>query len=62
MALVLSRKQGQAIKLDGEAVIEIGSISGGAVKVRIIAPDHTRILRAEVEDRHASEDSSPEGK
>nr|AKH48332.1 hypothetical protein [uncultured marine virus] len=48
MALVLTRKKGQAIAI-GDAVVTIGEVSrGGLVRVLIDAPRETRILRTEL--------------
>ncbi len=46
--LVLSRKQGEQIKIgDGITVVVLG-VRGGVVKLGIDAPEHLRILRGEL--------------
>ena len=66
MALVLTRKRGQSIKVDGEAVFTIARAAKGVVKVIVEAPSGTRIIRAELEDRNNEEsktkDSTSSGK
>jgi len=49
--LVLSRKVGEAIYIDGHVKIEIVQVSGRRVKVGIEAPDEVRILRSELTER-----------
>lgn len=46
--LTVTRKQGQAIDIDGPALIRIKRIVGNTAKVQIVAPGSTRILRAEL--------------
>lgn len=48
MSLVLGRKEGESIDVDGPARFVVESISGNRVKVRIVAPDSTRVLRTEI--------------
>lgn len=46
--LVLSRHEGETIKVGGDIVIRIVRIGGGRVRVGIEAPRSTRILRGEL--------------
>lgn len=46
--LVLSRKQGQAIRFDGPAEVELGECSRGRARLVIRAPHSTRVLRREL--------------
>jgi carbon storage regulator len=49
--LVLSRKVGEAIVIDGGIRIRIASIQGKSVRVAIEAPRSTRVDRQEVYER-----------
>jgi carbon storage regulator CsrA len=46
--LMLSRKRGQRIYVDGPCVIEIDDILGNRVKLAVIADREVRILRGEL--------------
>lgn len=46
--LVLSRKAGEALNINGEVEIKIVEISSDKVKIGINAPDNVRILRSEL--------------
>ena len=46
--LVLSRKVGEAIQIDGQIRVTIVKINGNTVKVGIDAPDEVRIVRSEL--------------
>lgn len=49
--LVLSRKIGEAIVIDGGIVIRVADAHGGRVRLAIDAPRATRVDREEVRDR-----------
>jgi carbon storage regulator len=49
--LVLSRKTGEELVIDGEIRVRVLRIAGGKVRIGIEAPDHCRIVRAELEKR-----------
>jgi carbon storage regulator len=55
--LVLTRKTGQEIVIDGEIRITVTSIGDGRVKLGISAPSHVKVDRAEVAARIAAEDA-----
>ncbi len=46
--LVLSRKQGEQIKIGQGITVTVLGVRGGVVKVGIDAPPHLRILRGEL--------------
>jgi carbon storage regulator len=48
--LVLSRKVGESIVIDGDIVISVSSVQGGRVKLCIDAPRDKRISRGELEE------------
>ena len=48
MMLVLSRKEGEQIVLDGDIVVEVLHIGKQRVRLGIAAPATTRILRKEI--------------
>ena len=52
--LVLTRKSGQAIYVDGPAMIRV-TVVGNTAKLVIDAPGDTLVLREEVLDRAAKE-------
>jgi carbon storage regulator len=59
--LVLSRKAGESIQIDGQIKITIVTVSGNRVKVGIEAPEEVQILRSELRDsRENTEDSDVE--
>ncbi len=49
--LVLSRKVGESIVIDGDIVISVSSVQGGRVKLCIDAPRDKRISRGELEEQ-----------
>ncbi len=48
--LVLSRKVGESIVIDGDIVISVSSVQGGRVKLCIDAPREKRISRGELDE------------
>jgi carbon storage regulator len=48
--LVLSRKVGESIVIDGDIVISVSSVQGGRVKLCIDAPRDKRISRGELDE------------
>ena len=55
--LVLTRKAGQEIVIDGEIRVTVTSIGDGRVKIGITAPAHVKVDRAEVAARIAAEEA-----
>ena len=65
MALVLSRKVGQSIVVDGPCTIKVAHLKGGRVTLALEAESTTRILRGELasdatEDPQSQADRSPD--
>jgi carbon storage regulator len=52
--LVLSRKVGEAIVIEGGIRIRVAEVQGGRVRLAIEAPRTTRVDRAEVHERVAA--------
>jgi carbon storage regulator CsrA len=48
--LVLSRKIGETIVIDGNIQVTVSAVQGGRVKLCIEAPRECRVLRGEVAD------------
>ena len=46
--LVLTRKAGETILIDGDIEITVVSIRGDKVRIGINAPEETRVLRGEL--------------
>lgn len=46
--LILSRKPGEALDINGEIEIKIVEVNGDKVKIGIKAPDDVKILRSEL--------------
>lgn len=46
--LVLTRRVGEKIVIDGGIVIEVLAVHGNTLKIGITAPDHIKILRGEL--------------
>ena len=57
--LVLSRKVGEAIVIDGGIRIRIAEVQGGRVRLAIEAPRSTRVDREEVHERVAAAGFQP---
>jgi len=57
--LVLSRKIGEAIVIDGGIVVRVAEIHGGRVRLAIEAPRSVRIDREEIHERVAASDFQP---
>ena len=49
--LVLSRKVGESIVIDGDIVISVSLVQGGRVKLCIDAPREKRVARGELEEQ-----------
>lgn len=47
--LVISRKRGESLRIDGEIRLTILRVEGGRVRVGIEAPSHVGIVRDELE-------------
>jgi carbon storage regulator len=54
--LVLTRRVGEEIVIDGGIRVTISSIKGDRVRVAISAPPHIKVNRAEVAARIAAEE------
>jgi carbon storage regulator len=64
--LVLSRKIGEEIVIDGTIRVTVVAVSGNKVRLGVTAPDSVRVDRAEVHERRlefitveAKEESAP---
>ena len=55
--LILNRKQGQAIKINGEILIVVNAIKGNQVRIGIEAPQSVRIIRSEIEGKEVRDES-----
>jgi carbon storage regulator len=60
--LVLSRRIGEAIVIDGQIRVVVAAVEGGRVRLGITAPPAVRVMRKELRQRPASPPSveSPE--
>jgi carbon storage regulator len=59
--LVLARKQGQTIVIDGRIKITVLKVKGSAVRLGIDAPEEVSIRRGELEPLHeGGEDHAPQ--
>lgn len=52
--LVLSRKIGESLVIDGEITIKVSQIQGNRVKLCIDAPRTHRVVRAEIQPEEVS--------
>lgn len=50
--LVLSRKTNESIVIGDDVVIRVLSVTRGAVKLGVTAPDNVQIVRTEIVDIH----------
>lgn len=55
--LVLTRKTGQAIVIDGDIRVVITACGDGRVKIGVEAPAHIKVDRSEVAARIAAEEA-----
>lgn len=46
--LILSRKQGEAIHIGKDVVIEVVNVRGNRVSIAVVAPKDQRVLRGEL--------------
>ncbi len=58
--LVLTRKIGEEIIIDGRIRITIAEINGGKVRIGITAPPDVRVDRAEVHERRREFAAEPD--
>ena len=49
--LVLTRKPGESIRIDGPAEVEIVDMHSGRSRISVRAPRTTKILRTEIADK-----------
>ena len=57
--LVLSRRLGEQIVIDGTVSVRIVEIKGGQVRLGVTAPESVRVDRYEVHQRRAQERELP---
>jgi carbon storage regulator len=53
--LILSRRAGEAIIINGNIRVAVASVSGGNVRLHIEAPKEIRVHREEIEQRMIAE-------
>ena len=53
--LVLTRKRGESVEIDGPARIVVDRLGGGRVRLRILADRGVTVLRGEIVERRAAE-------
>ena len=51
--LVLSRKVGEKLVIDGNITVEVVKIQGNRISIGIVAPSHVKILRGELTEQRA---------
>ena len=56
--LVLSRKRGESIIIDGQVKVTISEVHGGRVKLVIDAPRSRKVMRLEIAPEFQREDAS----
>ncbi len=49
--LVLSRKVGEKLVIDGNITVEVVKIQGNRITLGLVAPTHVKILRSELNQR-----------
>jgi len=59
--LLLARKAGQSVVIDGNIRVTVDRIRGRVVRLKVEAPTEIRVDREEVWNRHASENQSDLG-
>jgi carbon storage regulator len=53
--LVLSRKVGEKLVIDGNITVEVLKIQGNRISLGIVAPSNVKILRGELSEQQATE-------
>lgn len=53
--LVLSRKIGESIQIEGGIRVTVTDVRGGRVRLSIEAPSNVRVLRKEIADNEAKQ-------
>lgn len=53
MGLVLSRIPGESIRIGEDVVVTVVKVSGKKVRLDVVAPQQTRVVRTELERRTA---------
>lgn len=59
MALVLSRKAGESIRIGNDVIVKVNRISGGRVSLAIEAPEHVKIVREELKQHREPTEKTP---
>ncbi len=52
--LVLSRKDGESVRIGEDILVKVSKIRGGRVQIAIDAPDDIRIRRSELDEKRAT--------
>jgi len=58
--LVITRKPGESIEVDGPALIKFIDYNQGRARIGLDAPDSTRIMRTELLEREAKDANLPD--
>jgi len=59
--LILTRKEGESLRLGEDITVTVVSVKGGSVRLGINAPRDVAVHREEIYERIASGDARPEG-
>lgn len=51
--LVLSRKIGDTLVIDGKVTVEVLNVQGNRITLGFVAPMDVKILRGELQEKHA---------
>jgi carbon storage regulator len=57
--LVLTRRIGEAIVIDGDIRVTVVAIKGDRVRIGVTAPDFVRVDRQEVHERRILDEADP---
>jgi carbon storage regulator CsrA len=58
--LVLSRKQGEVLKIGDDITVTVLSVQGNTMRIGIQAPSNVRVLRGELQDWSESKPRTPQ--
>ncbi len=56
--LVLSRKVGEKLVIDGNITVEVVRIQGNRITLGLVAPADVKILRGELNQKHAKAETT----
>jgi len=57
--LILSRKVGEKLVIDGNITVEVVRIQGNRITLGIVAPQEVKVLRGELDQKQSKAEAEP---